>query len=178
MVKHELKVVLEKLVNLELVTVSTVLHRLLDDLNLSQTVVAPVDIHQGPVHRHQGHQDPARSSIASPNADASTSHDPLHQNLWKSLASRNCDLRGLLRPFPPSVAKVPLETLQIPVSKYSDMMAAAFGKLLRTRGDEAKRCSNRETPLSPSNSRCDQDMANSLADPVKREISLLAAYFR
>ena len=62
--------------------------------------------------------------------------------------------------------------------KYSDMMAAAFGKLLRTRGDEAKRCSNRETPLSPSNSRCDQDMANSLADPVKREISLLAAYFR
>ena len=66
-------------------------------------------------------------------------------------------------------------------------MAAAFGKLLRTRGDEAKRCSNRETPLSPGKLPFLHQThaatktwltALQILSTVKREISLLAAYFR
>jgi hypothetical protein len=58
------------------------------------------------------------------------------------------------------------------------MIAAALGNDLRTNGDADSLCKSKATPLSPSNSLWDQDIAKSLAEPVRRLINLLAAYFR
>jgi len=58
------------------------------------------------------------------------------------------------------------------------MIAAALGNDLRTNGDADSLCKSKATPRSPSNSLWDQDIAKSLAEPVRRLINLLAAYFR
>ena len=62
--------------------------------------------------------------------------------------------------------------------KYCWQIAAAFGKVCRTKGDAASLCSRVLVPDSESKAILDHDIAKSLAGPVRRLNSLLAQYLR
>ena len=66
-------------------------------------------------------------------------------------------------------------TLESKVFRH-DRSSIGYGSTHQWRSDSL--CKTKATLFSPSNSLWDQDIAKSLAEPVRRLINLLAAYFR